>query len=89
MRKRRAPAVKKEQQENLMYLGPTIIGVVRHSTIFKNGVLPREVTECIEQLPVMRKLFVVTEESPATMKELSKEQSVLKTIYSQVSKKFK
>lgn len=89
MSRRKTPAVKKEQQENLMYLGPTITGVVRHSTIFKNGVLPQKVTECIEQLPMMRKLFVVTDDAPAAIKELSKEQSVLKTIYSQVYKKFK
>lgn len=76
-------------QSSLMYLGPTITGVVRHSTNFKNGALPQKVRECIDQFPVMQKLFVPLAEMPATIKELNKEQSALKTIYHQVAKKFK
>lgn len=79
----------KKTQGDLMYLGPTITGVVRYSTIFKNGVFPKRVNECVEQYPAMRRLFVTAEEIPAAVKELRKEQSVLKTICSQVSKKFK
>lgn len=75
-------------QENLMYLGPTITGVVRHSTIFKNGVLPPKVKEYVEQFQVMNKLFVPIEEVPAAVKELKKKQSALVTIYSQVAKKY-
>ena len=82
-----AKKTKKENQGNLMYLGPTIIGVVRHSTVFKNGVLPQKVNECVEQLPMMKKLFVALEDVPKAVKELKKE-SVLGTIYSQVAKKF-
>lgn len=85
--KKKTPAAK--TQGNLMYLGPTITGVVRHSTNFKNGVLPEKVRECINQFPVMQKLFVPLVEMPAAIKELNKEQSALKTIYSQVAKKFK
>ena len=77
-----------KKQSNLMYLGPTITGVVRQSTIFKNGVLPKKLNECVEQFPAMRKLFVSMEELPAVTKELNKEQSALGTIYSQVAKKF-
>lgn len=87
---KKTTAVKKAAvQKNLMYLGPTITGVVRHSTVFKDGVLPQKVKECVEQLPMMKKLFVGLNEIPATVKELNKEQSTLKTICSQVSKKFK
>lgn len=75
-------------QETLMYLGPTITGVVRHSTVFKNGVLPTKVQECIEQFPVMKKLFVPMEEIPKAVKEINKEQSALSTIWSQVAKKY-
>ena len=85
--KKKVPAAK--EQASLMYLGPTITGVVRHSTNFKNGALPEKVRECIAQFPVMQKLFVPLEEMPAAIRELSKEQSALKTIYSQVAKKFK
>lgn len=79
----------KKVQGNLMYLGPTITGVVRHSTVFKDGVLPQKVTACVEQFPVMKKLFVAKEDVPAAVKELKKEQSALRTISDQVAKKFK
>lgn len=85
--KKKVPAEK--EQASLMYLGPTITGVVRHSTNFKNGALPQKVRECIDQFPVMQKLFVPVTEMPAVIKELNKEQSALKTIYYQVAKKFK
>ena len=83
--KKKAPV---KAQGNLMYLGPTITGVVQHSTIYKNGVLPQKVTDCVEQFPVMKKLFVPVEDIPKAMKELQKEQSVLATVYSQTAKKF-
>ena len=82
-------AEKKKQQGNLMYLGPTITGVVRRSTVFKEGILPKKVKECVEQLPMMEKLFVPLGEIPKASKELKKEQSVLGNIYAQVANKFK
>lgn len=85
-KKYKAPVVK--TQANLMYLGPTITGVVRHSTIFKNGVLPQKVKDCVEQFPAMKKLFVTMEDIPKAVKELKKEQSALATIHSQTAKKF-
>lgn len=78
-----------ESQSNVMYLGPTIVGVVRHSTVFKGGVLPKKVEECVNQLPIMKKLFVALDEVPKAVIELKKEQSVLATVYSQTANKFK
>lgn len=86
--KKKAYGAERARQANLMYLGPTIIGVIRHSTIFKNGVLSEKVKECVEQFPMMKKLFIPIEELPQAVKELSKEQSALGTIYSQTAKKF-
>ena len=86
--KKRAFAAERSRQANLMYLGPTIVGVIRHSTIFKGGVLPEKAKECVDQFPMMRKLFVPIEELPRAVKELRKEQSALGTIYSQTAKKF-
>ena len=34
---------KQKSREAVMYLGPTIVGVIRHSTVFKEGVLPEKV----------------------------------------------
>lgn len=87
--KKKPIAVKPQGNSNLMYLGPTITGVVRHSTTFKNGILPAKVKECVEQFPVMKKLFVSMEDIPKATKELKKEQSALGTIYAQVANKFR
>ena len=84
----KAAAVAKKQG-NVMYLGPTITGVIRHSTVFKNGVLPEKVKECIKELPMMERLFFHLDYVPAAIKELNQQQSVLGTIYAQVAKKFK
>ena len=86
--KKRAYGAERAPRANLMYLGPTIIGVIRHSTIFKGGALPEKAKECVKQFPMMKKLFIPIEELPQAVKELSKEQSALGTIYSQTAKKF-
>lgn len=78
----------KKTQGSLMYLGPTIPGVVRYSTVFESGLLPQKVKDCMEQFPLMEKLFVSIEDSPAAAKELNKEQSALRTVYFQAAKKF-
>ena len=75
--------------QNVIYLGPTIVGVVRHSTVFKGGVLPKKVEECVNELPIMKKLFVTLEDMPKATIELNKEQSALGTIYTQTKNKFK
>lgn len=75
--------------QNLMYLGPSITGVVRHSTVFKDGVFPQKLNDCVNEFPAMKKLFVPMDGIPAAFRELKKEQSALGTIYSQVIKKFK
>lgn len=78
-----------EVQEDKMYLGPTIVGVVRRSTVFKNGVLPAKVENCVKKFPAMKKLFVTMKELPMASKELRKKQSALGAIYAQVIEKTK
>lgn len=82
-------AQQKKPKEDKMYLGPTIVGVVRHSTVFKNGVLPAKVEDCVKKFPAMQKLFVTMKELPAASKELRKKQSALGAIYAQVAEKIK
>lgn len=79
---------KQKSREAVMYLGPTIVGVIRHSTVFKKGVLPEKVQECVKQLPMMEKLFVSIGDIPEAVKEINKNQSVLRTIYVQVTNNF-
>lgn len=80
-------AQQKKPKEDKMYLGPTIVGVVRHSTVFKNGVLPAKVEDCVKKFPAMQKLFVTMKELPAASMELRKKQSALGAIYAQVVEK--
>lgn len=84
----KATVTEKKKQGNVTYLGPTITGVVKHSTTFKDGVLPEKVKECVKQLPMMEQLFVAISDIPKATKELKKEQSVLATIYAQTANKF-
>jgi hypothetical protein len=76
----------KKTTQNLMYLGPTITGVVRHSTVFKNGILPSKTAEYVEKKPLMKKLFFPLDAVPEAMKELNKAQSALSAIYKSVIK---
>lgn len=83
------PIVKElEGPGNLMYLGPSLMGIIKHSTVFHNGILPDKVQKCCVDYPPMKRLFVPLNGVPAAVKELGKEQSVLGTICSQVLKKF-
>lgn len=74
--------------QDLMYLGPTITGVVRHSTVFKNGILTAKAQDCVDKFPMMGKLFVPIGDMPEAVKEIRKDQSVLHTVYVQVVNKF-
>ncbi len=82
------PAGKKKTQENVMYLGPTIAGKVKQGTIFKGGILPATVQECVAQFPAMTKLFVPVSKLPEATKALNKKQGVLAAIYAQTASKF-
>ena len=79
---------KQKSREAVMYLGPTIVGVIRHSTVFKEGVLPEKVQECVKQLAMKEKLFVSSGDIQEAVKEINKNQSVLRTIYVQVTNNF-
>lgn len=82
------PDMRAKKRGNLMYLGPTINGVARHGTVFKDGVLLRRAQECIAALPAMDRLFVEAGKVPEAVKELKNKQSVLGTIYAQAEAQF-
>lgn len=83
-----AEETKPEKKGNLVYLGPTITGVVRHSDVFEGGILPERTQKCVADFPMMERLFVQIDEMPEAVKELRKEQSVLSTIYKQTVNKY-
>ena len=81
--------VKQEKKENVVYVGPTIIGVVKNGFVFKDGILPEKAQECISALPMIERLFVPQSKYVGAMKELCEKQSVLSAIYREVIKKLK
>lgn len=83
-----APTETAKKKVDLMYLGPTITGTARRGTVFKDGILPKKVQECIAELPQMARLFVEIDKMPEAVKELGKKQSALVAIYNQVAQKF-
>lgn len=83
-----APAAKAKKKGSLMYMGPTITGVAKRGTVFKDGILPRKAQECIAELPQMERLFVEVDKMPEAVRELRKKQSALGVIYNQVESHF-
>lgn len=84
------PAEEKKQEKkgNTVYLGPTITGVIKHSTVFQDGILPEKAQKCVSDFPMMRRLIVNIDEMADAVKELRKKQSALSTIYAQTEQKF-
>lgn len=82
------PAAKAKKKGDLMYLGPTIIGVARHGTVFKDGILPEKAQKCIKEFPQMLHLFVEINKMPEAVRDLRKKQSVLGTICDQTKAHF-
>lgn len=78
---------KAQPKASLTYLGPTIPGVIRHATVFFNGILPDKAQKCVSEFPIMRRLFVTADEMVAAVTELRKE-SALSAIYEQVEQKY-
>ncbi len=83
-----APGTKARKKANLVYLGPTIIGAMRHGTTFKDGELPENAQECLKEFPAMERLLVEVDEMPGAVTELRKRQSVLETVYKQTEEHF-
>lgn len=83
------PGTKQEERENVTYVGPSIIGVIKNGSVFKDGILPAKAQECVERIPMMKKLFVPQSKLVETIKELRDDQSALCSIYRAVNKKLK
>lgn len=84
------PEVKKEETKNgnLMYVGPTIQNLIRHGTVFADGVLPPKVNAAVAELPAAAKLFVPVDGIQEAMKSLSKKNSALSEVSDRMARKF-
>ena len=75
-------------KENLMYVGDTIPGVVRHSTVYAEGIFTPAIDKCIEEFPAMAKLFVPVDDITEALKKVKEKYSPLFVINREAAIKF-
>ena len=79
---------KAEVKPNLMYVGDTIPGVIRHSTVYAEGIFTPVIDKCIEEFPAMSKLFVPVDDITEALKKVKEQYSPLFVINKEVVIKF-
>lgn len=79
---------KKVQKEptTVVYVGPSIVGVVKQNTIFNNGV-PKALAAAVEETPAMAGLIVELEQLPQALKQLREKRGAIYTLSQCVGKK--
>lgn len=75
-----------KKQETVIYIGPTIHGVVVESTIFKNG-LPNALNEKIKEQPFITKFIVPLDEMMKKKAEIHKNGTALNIFYNMINTK--
>jgi hypothetical protein len=70
------------KRETVMYIGPTVRGVVINGTLFKDGKLPALVEKRTEEMPVLQSLFVPVSKLAEAQKELKDSKSAMAICYS-------
>ena len=77
--------IEKKQKKTVIYIGPTIVGVVTQNSIFNNGI-PYELEETMKEIPVVEKLIIPVESLATASQQLNKKQGILYTCYEKVKK---
>lgn len=72
---------KEARKEDLVYMGPSIPNVVRHSTVFKDGVFPSILAEKIREFPLIQSIFVPVGKMVDVVKELKVKNSAFSIVY--------
>lgn len=82
-----------KREEKVMYLGPTIRGVVKNGDVFEGG-LPKRLSRVAEQKPIVKNLIVPLTEIVNVKREIEQEGTAeaiafdkIKAIYSDEIKK--
>ena len=69
------------KRETVMYIGPTVRGVVINGTLFKDGKLPVLVKKRTEEMPVLQSLFVPVSKLAEAQRELKDSTSAMAICY--------
>jgi hypothetical protein len=70
--------------EKVMYLGPTLRGVVRTGTVFEGG-LPKNLSVLAEKKPIINNLIVPLADSVATKKAINTEGTAEAVAYDKIA----
>ena len=62
-------------EKPVMYLGPTIRGVVKYGAVFSNGI-PKKLEKIVQKKPIMESLIAPLEEIVDRKKKIDEEGSV-------------
>ena len=80
-----APVVQQiEQVETLAYVGPTIVGVASHNTVFNNG-LPDALKLAIEKESAFRGLVIPIDKLASALKEIDTKSGATFSLYEKVA----
>lgn len=69
--------------ESVMYVGPSIRGVIATATVFNNG-FPEIVNRKIEECPSLTELFVPVSEVGAALKDIQNKEGAISVFYGKV-----
>lgn len=75
--------IKDAEKKTMIYLGPTILGVITENNIFK-GDLPEKIQNAVKEIPVMKSLFVPIENLISAKKELKESHSAKSICYNKM-----
>lgn len=86
------PAVDSKKEEpaiSTVYLGPSILKIVKHGTIYGNGILPEQLEQLAKETPAIMKMIVPVSELNATLIAINKPESAEGRIYRAIKEKYK
>lgn len=69
---------------NMLYIGPSIRGVVRYGSVFSGGI-PARLEKLAEKKPIIKKLIVPVSEMEEAVRSSREEGSVIAVAYDRVS----
>lgn len=86
--KQDAVSEKKENKKTVMYLGPSIAGVVTYGTIYNNGI-PGAAKEKIKAIPVLASMFVEVDKVGDARSDFVNKNSAFSACYEKVVSEIK
>lgn len=66
--------------ETVVYIGPSILGVANHNTVYNNG-LPQELQDAIEKEPAFKNLLVPISQLAAAGNDIANKRGAAYTFY--------